>query len=128
LVLAIKFQNRLSSAIQLSKPFEFGHWVVSTGGFNCFYLQVWLKKQLNFGYNFGSNFGSKIIITFCSYLRFWWFLRLHIPNGEFYLFKSSLYYFIIIFYIILMLLCKNIRYKKSKINCYKIIRIKLEKI
>jgi hypothetical protein len=45
LVLAIKFQNRLSSAIQLSKPFEFGHWVVSTGGFNCFYLQVWLKNS-----------------------------------------------------------------------------------
>jgi len=40
LILAIELQNRISLAIQLSKPFKFDHRAVLVGGFNFFYLQL----------------------------------------------------------------------------------------
>jgi hypothetical protein len=39
LVLAIELQNRVSSTIQLLKPFTIGHRAVLMSGFNFFYLQ-----------------------------------------------------------------------------------------
>jgi hypothetical protein len=39
LVLAIELQNRVSSTLQLLKPFTIGHRAILMGDFNFFYLQ-----------------------------------------------------------------------------------------
>ena len=70
LVLAIELQNRISLAIQLSKPFKFDHRAVLVGGFNFLFT----IKSLDL----------KMIINFCPYLRFRSFLRSRIRNGELY--------------------------------------------
>jgi hypothetical protein len=74
LVLAIKLQSRLSSAIQLSRPFKFGHLTVSIGGFNCFYLQFSpynLKRLLFFSrtYDFGDSCGHTSITVSLIFLK-----------------------------------------------------------
>ena len=100
LILAIKFKNWVSLAIQLSKPFKFDHrtvlWVVL--------IFLFTIKSLDL----------KMIITFCPYLQFRSFPRSCVCNGEIYLLKCSSYYFIIIYYIILILLCKNNNIRKLK--------------
>ena len=100
LVLAIELQNRVSLVIQPSKPFKFDHRAVLVGGFNFLFT----IKSLDL----------KMIITFCSYLRFMSFVRSRICNGELYLLKYFLYYFITIYYVIFMLLCKNNNIRKVK--------------